>query len=223
MVRILMNAAPLAFGYCCLATVLVQAGGGALLWSQGKLTPEKISRYTAIAYGLDVTDLPPETSTSEKNDDADQDMTHDQLLAKRVSANTMLADRKIAMKQEADTIRSMEKELKSERDRRATVRKNFRSYLDDLEKQVVIASLRDVQRTLENLSARQAKDIILRTLDDEGLDPSDDVMADIVTIIKEMPEAKLKKILGEFKTDQEQEMLHRIVMEIGDLNKKVNE
>jgi len=217
-VRLLLNAVPLAFGYCCLATVLVQAAGVTVLWSTGKLTKAKTIRYAAIAYGRDVTDLPAEHTPEITSETSEKDLTHEQLLDKRVNANESLVDRIAAMTQQANTIRSLEKELKSERDRRATVRKNFRSYLDDLEKEVVIASLGDVQHTLENLSPRQAKDIILRTLDDEGLDEGDDVVEDIVTIVKAMPESKLKKILGEFKTAEEQEKLHRIVMEIGDLN-----
>lgn len=216
MVRLLISAMPLAFSYCCLATVMVQVGAGAMLWRSGKLNKQKAVRYAAIAYGLDITELPAEASADGPAEENDEALTHEQLLAKRVNASEILADRRVAMKYEADTIRSLEKEIKSERDRREDVRKNFRDYLDKLEKEVVLASLGDVQRTLENLSPRQAKDIILRTLKDEGID-GDDVMDDVVTIFKEMPEGKLKKILGEFKTDQEQKTLHRIVMEIGGL------
>ncbi len=218
--RLIINAVPLAFGYCCLGTVIVQVGGGVVLWSNGTLSQEKLLRFAAIAYGLDVADLPAEKPPEGSFNESDRDLTQELRLAKRVNDHAILADRKLAMRQEADRIRALEKELKSERDRRATVRKNFRIYLDEQEKQVVIASLGDVQRTLENLSSRQAKDIILRTLEDEGLDEGDDVMQDVVTIVKAMPQSKLKKILGEFKTDEEQEVLHRILMKIRELANK---
>jgi hypothetical protein len=213
-----MSAVPLAFGYCCLATVTVQVGGGVMMWSEDKLSQNKVIRYAAIIYGLDISDLPTEIEPDPGTHASDDDLTHDQLLAKRVNANPILIDRKVAMKQESDTIRSLEKELKSDRDRRALVRNNFRAYLDNLERQAVIASLGDVQRTLEALSPRQAKDILLRTLEDEGLDEGDDVVSDVVTIVKAMPEGKRKKIWAELKTDEEQEMLHRMVMEIGELS-----
>ncbi|MDP6553564.1 MAG: hypothetical protein QGG71_02795 [Pirellulaceae bacterium] len=217
-IRLIMSAAPLAFGYCCLATVTVQVGGGVMMWSEDKLSQDKVIRYAAIIYGLDISDLPTEKEPEPGTHASDEDLTHDQLLAKRVNANSILIDRKVAMKQESDTIRSLEKELKSERDRRALVRNNFRAYLDNLERQAVIASLGDVQRTLEALSPRQAKDILLRTLEDEGLDEGDDVVSDVVTIVKAMPEGKRKKIWAELKTDEEQEMLHRMFMEIGELS-----
>jgi len=212
--RMIINAVPLALGYCCLATVIVQVGGGVMMWSTGKLSQEKVVRYAAILYGLDIAELPAEKSAAGASAALEDDLSPAQLLARRTNANAILADRKAAMEQEADKIRSLEKELKSERDRRATVRKNFGDYLDKLEGEVVIASLGDVQRTLEELTPRQAKDLILRTLADQGLDKEDDVMRDIVTIVKAMPEGKLKKILGEFKTAEEQEELHRIVMEV---------
>lgn len=213
--RLVINAVPLAFGYCCLGTVIVQVGGGIVLWSTGALSQEKLLRFAAIAYGLDVTELPAEKPPEGSSDESDRGLTRQQRLAERINAHPILADRKLAMRQEMDRIRTLEKEIKSDRDRRAKVRENFRSYLDELKKQVIIASLGDVQRTLENLSSRQAKDILLRTMKDEGLDPSDDVMQDVVTIVKAMPQGKLKKILGEFKTDREQEMLHEVLEEIG--------
>ena len=92
-----------------------------------------------------------------------------------------------------------------------------RARRDDLEEQVVIASLGDVQRTLETLAPRQAKDILLRMLEEEGLTEGDDVVSDVVTIVKAMPAGKLKNIQAEFKTDGEQEVLHRLFMEIAEL------
>ncbi len=51
--RLIMSAVPLAFGYCCLATLIVQVGGVALMWSNDKLTQDKVIRYAALVYGLD--------------------------------------------------------------------------------------------------------------------------------------------------------------------------
>ena len=41
--------------------------------------------------------------------------------------------------------------------------------------------------------------------------------SDVVTIVKAMPAGKLKNIQAEFKTDGEQEVLHRLFMEIAEL------
>lgn len=217
-VRLIMSGIPLAFGYFCLATVAAQVGLGAMMWSKDKLTQDKIMRYTAIAYGLDIADLPTNKPAEPSIDASDEELTHEQLLTRRVNANDILADRKVAMQQETATIRSLEKEVKADRDRRALVRSNFRDFLNNLEEKVVIASLGDVQRTLETLAPRQAKDILLRMLADEGLNQGDDVVADVVTIFKAMPEAKYKKVLAEFKTENEQEVLHRLVMEMAKFN-----
>ncbi len=220
MMRQITTMISLVFGYTCLATVAVQVGLGAMLWSKDKLTRGKVVRYAAIAYGLDIADLPTKKPSVLYIDASDEELTHDQLLAKRVNANDILADRKKAMDKEAATIRSLEKELRAERDRRALVRSIFREFLNTKEEEVIVASLGDVQRTLESLSPRQAKDILLRMLADHGLNQGDNVLADVVTIIKAMPTGKRSKIMAEFKTDEEQEVLHQMVMESAALNKE---
>ena len=73
-----------------------------------------------------------------------------------------------------------------------------------------------MRETLEILQPRQSKELVLRMLRDEGVDAQDDVVADVVTIIKGMTQDKLKKLLGEFKTNAEQAELHRILVEIGE-------
>ena len=92
-----------------------------------------------------------------------------------------------------------------------------------MQRDAVDTSLMEVQRTLEAIQPRQAKDLILRMLEDEGLDSNDDVVADVVTIVKAMPRDKLKRIFGEFKTGEEREKLHRIMVEIGEFHDREGE
>ena len=54
-------------------------------------------------------------------------------------------------------------------------------------------------------------------LDDELLNPEDDVLGDIVAIIRSMPQENLRKILGEFTTEEEEQILHRILVELGQI------
>ena len=109
--------------------------------------------------------------------------------------------------------------LRSDRERHEFVKTSFEDKLTQLENDATTTALQEIQRTLEILQPKQAKDLLLRFLEDEGLDAEDDVMADVVAIVRTMPQEKLKKLLGEFKTEKERETLHRILLEIGEIER----
>jgi hypothetical protein len=48
----------------------------------------------------------------------------------------------------------------------------------------------------------------------------DDVLQDLLGIISDMPEDKLKKVFGEFKSPEEQNVLHTILVAIGKLDER---
>jgi hypothetical protein len=206
---------PAACAYVCVASALAQAIGIGILSSQGVLTPAKVSRYVAVVYGFDVRDLQRDPNR-QKNADA-EDLPREVRLEQRVTANPVLADRLKAGKQETNDIEGLVRDLKTGRTRYDFVKKSFGELLDQLESGAATVALQEVQRTLVILQPKQAKDLILRMLQEEGLDEDDDVLQDVVTIVKSMPQERLKKILGEFKTDEERQTLHRIFVEIGDL------
>ena len=75
------------------------------------------------------------------------------------------------------------------------------------------AALLEVQRTLEAIAPKQAKEQLLRMLA-EAKTPADQPMEDVLRILKAMPLDKRKKILAEFKTPEEIEKLADVLREI---------
>ena len=107
-----------------------------------------------------------------------------------------------------------------ERERHEFVKASFEDLLSQLESTASAEALQEIQRTLEILQPKQAKDLLLRILEDEKLQADDDVLSDVVAIVRSMPQDKLKKILGEFKTEAERTTLHKIMLEIGEMENR---
>ena len=68
--------------------------------------------------------------------------------------------------------------------------------------------IQDTQAELLSMKAKQAKDQLTRYLDDPELLPF------VVTNVKAMPLEQRKKILAEFKTEEETDQLHEILRRI---------
>jgi hypothetical protein len=202
--------------YLCAATTLAQAIGLGVIWSRGALTPDKLTRYAGILYGLPPQDLPPLEPNEEESTGLVSGGSAD--LQTRVAAHPLLANRREAIQRDFTEINMLVRDLKTKRKRYDSVKKGFQNLLDTLETDLSTTSIAEVQRTLEVLQAKQAKDLILGMLEEEDPTGEDDVLGDVVEMIRTMPQEKLKKILGEFKTNAERETLHRIMMELGKLD-----
>jgi hypothetical protein len=55
-------------------------------------------------------------------------------------------------------------------------------------------------------------------LQDGDISPEDDVLGDVLAIIRGMPQDKLKRIFSEFKSEEERTVLNRILLAIGELD-----
>ena len=55
-------------------------------------------------------------------------------------------------------------------------------------------------------------------LNDGDVSPEDDVLGDVLAIIRGMPQDKLKKIFREFKLEEERQVLNRILLAIGEID-----
>ena len=75
-------------------------------------------------------------------------------------------------------------------------------------------SLLEVQRTLESLPPKQAKEQILKMLDNNNKIEREQTLRDTVKMLKAMASEKQKKILSEFKTPAESDTLAEILREI---------
>ncbi len=196
----------IATGFVCLCVASVLAQGVALgmLWFKGGLTKEKRTRMFAMLYGIGANQ---ESAASDPAGALDGEAGPAVTVESRVHGSSELASRKEAVRQAITTFDVLLNELGTRRDQSEKVRDQFAKTLDELESQVVQSALEELQVTLAALQPKQAKDQLVRMLDEGAWD-------DVISIVQAMPLDKRKKIFVEFKTDQEAATLHDIFEKI---------
>ncbi len=178
----------------------------AMLWMKGALTDERLYAMLAALKGIE-----PATSTQQVSLDPDAEQPSlQQVLAARTVASLDLDLRENAIDKTLGDLRTLERQLQTESQRLDTWKESFDKRLSDLQKAATEDALLEVQRTLEAIAPKQAKEQLMKMLADEKT-PSDDPVEDIVRILKAMPLDKRRKILAEFKTPEEVEKFHEIL------------
>ena len=181
-----------------------------MLWWKGVLADERVLAMLSALQGIKA--APPIETTNVVNTD-DEQPSPSQIRNVRLRSSLDLDLRESAIDKSLGDLRTLEKTLQSESARLDHWKKSFDEKLARLQTAATDTSLLEVQRTLEAIQPKQAKEQILLMLK-EPATTSDDPMRDIVTIFKAMPLDKRKKILAEFKTTEEVEKLADILQEI---------
>lgn len=181
-----------------------------MLWWKGALADERMLGMFAALQGIQA--APPAVVGDELDPSAEQP-SFDQIVQARVRGSLDLDLRESAIDKSLLDLRATETQIKAERERLDLWKTDFDARLAKLETAGTDAALLEVQRTLEAMSPKQAKDQVLRMLEDSPTD-DDDPMQDVVAIVKSLPESKQKKIFAEFKTPDELEQLAEIVRQI---------
>ncbi|MEX0819277.1 MAG: hypothetical protein WD070_06780 [Pirellulaceae bacterium] len=211
----LVGAAGAVLVYTCVATTVAEVIVVAALWRSGAFETAKVQKYAAIVYGFDLAEL----DLDGKKPQAEQPtLTRDELLDARVKSHPTLAARHAAIRKGADDIHSLVQTLATKRERYEIVKDGFANLLAQLEKDVDETALSEVRRTLEVLKPRQTKDLMIDMLRDGDVTAEDDVLGDVLAMIRGMPQDKLKRILGEFKSEEERIVLNRILLALGELD-----
>jgi hypothetical protein len=182
----------------------------AMLWWKGVLADERVLAMLAALQGIKA--APPVETRNVVNTDAEQPSLN-QIREARLRSSLDLDLRESAIDKSLGDLRTLEKALQSESARLDHWKKSFDERLARLQSAATDTSLLEVQRTLEAIQPKQAKEQILLMLKEPATN-TDDPMQDIVTIFKAMPLDKRKKILAEFKTTEEVTKLAEILQEI---------
>ena len=194
----------------CIGTVIALTILLGMLWWKGTLGDERLLGMLAALQGIKPAP-PPQTAVA-LNPEAEQPSL-DQIMQARLRASPDLDLRESAIDKSLGDLRILQSEIKTENDRLDKWKLSFDMRLAKLESQATDEALLQLQRMLEVMSPRQAKDQILRMLKDTpNLD--DDPMRDVVTILKTMPGDKQKKILAEFKMEPEEQKLAEVLRQV---------
>ena len=206
------------FACLCVGTTLLQSGCLYVLWSKGALTPQKVQRYTAVLYGLDLTDIPVAETAAGDAEVAEELLTRDEVVQRRVEQSELLGDRETAIRAGSIDARDKFGRVRFDNSFFEQAKVEFDAYLKNQEETARQEAIQEVEQTLAVLPPRQSKELIVRMLADRDVDPEDDVMDDIVTILEAMPDSKLKKIFAEFKQQDDLDQLFEIMIAIGDID-----
>ncbi len=192
-----------ALGIGTLVSVVVITG---MLWSKGALNDERIYGMLAALQGIKP---PPPENTSVLNSQTETPSI-DQIRGLRMRASLDLDLRESAIDKALGDLRTIETSLQNETKRLDSWKQSFDKRLSDLQTAATDSALREVQQTLEAIQAKQAKEQLVKMLE-EPKSPTDDPIEDVVRILKAMPLDKRKKILAEFKTPEENITLAEIL------------
>ncbi len=197
-----LNAALVAVAVGTLVSLVIVLG---MLWWKGALADERIYAMLAALQGIQ-SGKPPNKPL---DPDAEQP-SFNQILEARLVASLDLDLRENAIDKSLGELRTLESQLRTESKRLDDWKTSFDKRLADLQTAATDASLLELQRTLEVIQPKQAKEQLLKMLA-EPKSANDDPMEDIVRILKAMPLDKRRKILAEFKSPEEVEQLHEVL------------
>jgi hypothetical protein len=183
---------------------------GGTLWWKGAFSDDRVMGMLAVLSGVQT---PAAGAAAAGDGIADEQPSLDQIMQRRLAASLDLDLRETAIDKALGELRNLEAEVKVENKRLDDWKVSFDKRLETLESETTDEALFQLQRTIEVMNPKQAKDQILKMLA-EPATAADDPMRDVVTILKTMPADKQKKLIGEFKLEPEAEKLAEILKQI---------
>ncbi len=196
----------------CAASFAVQNAGLAYLWFSGKVNEEKLFQIVAIVHGVDLDALEAQYAAAPKPPESEQP-SFDQVIEKRLEKSLDLDLRETAFDKALIELRTLEGELRAHRDRFDARRREFEIRIEQLQRETLDEGLANVQLKLEAIQPKQAKDLIMKMID-EPMSENDDSLDAAVTILKNMAVEKSRKIIAEFRSPDEIKRLHEILYRI---------
>jgi hypothetical protein len=188
--------------YLCIGTILAQLIIAGYAASQGYLDKQKVTDMLAVARGAKL------SSATDKAADTKpkpaQMMSIEEIDERRTTMTRHLELREQSVQNDLAQIASERDKLLKERQTFDMLVAAFRKEKKDTESQELAKGQEDTRAILENLKPKQAKDLILRMI-------AADEKEEVVAILSAMPITKQVKILGEFKTEDEQKKVDDIL------------
>ncbi len=192
--------------YFCIATVIALLTAIGAMWFKGALDEDRLYRVLASLHGVDMVAMQRELIREAQAPDLEQPSAAtrlDQQMLKSLDLDL----RELAVSKGLASLGAIETHLQIETARFEDLKKAYASKLRELEEDEQTTSMRELQRTLEAIRPDQAKEQILKMLDDDALD-------DVVTILTKMAIDKRKKIIAEFKQGADADKLYEILKNI---------
>lgn len=200
-----------ALTYFSVATILAQAALIGMLFARGNLSRDKAITLVAISQDVDLETMWQKLEAASKPVAIEQ-LSFEEVLTARKHLSLDLDLREIAADKGMIDARQLSLLFEDERRQYDSLKYEFDQRIGNIH-QGDVEGLNEVQRQLESVDAKLAKDQILRILGNADI-PSDTSMQFVVAMFKNMPLERKKKIMGEFKTDEDRKQLNVIMNQI---------
>lgn len=187
------------FVYFCLATITAQFIFVGAIWMKGGLTQDKRFQLLAILQGVDVAEI---ITAEDARIEAIRRQEGD--LANKMVNTSQMETRHDVIMVGLGHVKTVEARLKGERQRYEMLKQRFFSYVTNLESDAVSESLQTLTQDFEVMDPVQAKSQIIRMLEDGKVD-------DVVWIVNALSGAKTKRLLDQFRSEEEKEHFHQIM------------
>ncbi len=189
--------------YFCVGTLLAQAAGAAYLWQSGRLNSKTLWQLMAVLHGIDLADL------RGKEEPESMKVGHEEVSIQEIEAARSLRARdlelrELALANELANAKRARAQLATDVQQFAEAKASFETQLAEMSEGAVAAGQEGVRLVWENIKPKQAK-VLIETMVEAG------EIDTVVTMLAAMPINKKAKIVAEFKTAEESEMVSRIL------------
>lgn len=191
----------------CVATVLTQGLVAGVLASRGTLNTQTLTQIVALMNGIDITGRRLQMVIDQASGTEQPDFS--EILEARVQKSLDMDLRLEAQKRYSRELEEKLAELQAEQERFDVRRAEFFEKLDEVRSGVQTEGMQELTRTLQALAPEQAKDQLLRMMDDGRIE-------DVVNIVQATPLDKRTDILAEFVSEAESKQLEEILRRIGE-------
>jgi hypothetical protein len=191
--------------YFCAATVVAESVVAAYLVVSLHIDRRRLAQMVAVARGVDLS-IVKESRPKEPESPAEQ-ASYEQILEARAIKTRNLEIREQALKSALDQLRGEQGRLAEDKDSFQKLKSAFEENLAAIKKQTLDAGWDQNRNTLLSLKPKQAKELILQML-------QKDEHEEVVALMGPMPETRLAKIIGEFKTPEETKQIDEVLRRI---------
>jgi hypothetical protein len=190
-------------GWSCFATVVSLAIVVGYALSKGYVDPTKIDQMAAIAHGVEfVSKREAEKLATAQVTTEKPSLEAIEMRRAAIAANMELRENNV--RDMVNEFKKLQRALEEEKERFGQIVNAYKNGLEEEKKKAVDEGRRQFQSIVESMKPKQAKEQLLLKFKENKVDV-------VVETMKNMEETKRAKVLTEFKTPEDQEILAKIL------------
>lgn len=195
-------------GQCVtVGTVLAQALAAGAIYSRGDIDRSKAKAIVRALDGVDVDVI--RNSMASREEVLDLDIpSYSEVVENRISESLDLDLRETSLEKGRQETSELQNRLKSAGERYEVLKRQFDANYSRLSQGAADERLLELQENLESMRPEQAKEQIQRLLAGKS---EDAFLNDVVAIFKAMSADKRKKLLAEYQTPEETQLLAKVL------------